>query len=189
MPIFQTILIAIGLSMDAFAAAICVAAWSGSLRLKTTLLMASLFGGFQMLMPLIGWRASMLASAYIEKAGHWIAAGLLFYIGGKMLIESLKNSPAEIENKNRADPANIWALLALSVATSIDALAVCVSYGCINCPIIKPAIIIGLATFLITLIGALLGKRISRTLGEKSGVLGGAILILIAAKILFEHMA
>ncbi|MBR4598064.1 MAG: manganese efflux pump, partial [Opitutales bacterium] len=103
--------------MDAFAAAICMAASSENLRLKNMLAIAAFFGGFQALMPYLGWQASVLASSYVEKIDHWIAAGLLYYIGGKMIFESFKNKAGEVERKSYGDPKNIYVLFALSIAT------------------------------------------------------------------------
>ena len=188
MSILQTILIGVGLSMDAFAAALCIAASSENLRLKNMLVIAAFFGGFQALMPYLGWQASAFASAIIGNIGHWIAAVLLYYIGGKMIVESFKCKACEIERKSYSDPKNIYVLFMLSIATSIDALAVGVSLGCLKSAIALPAIIIGCTTFIITLLGAMLGERIGAAAGNRSEILGGAILALIATKILIEHL-
>lgn len=188
MSILQIILIGIGLSMDAFAVAICMAASNTTLRLKNMLIIAGFFGGFQALMPYIGWQTSIFASSYISSIDHWIASILLYYIGGKMFIEGFKSKTYEIEKKSYGDPTNIYVLFVLAIATSIDALAVGISLGCLKCGISMPVIIIGCVTFLITLIGTILGKRISRYVGGEAEVLGGLILICIGTKILIEHL-
>lgn len=188
MPISQIILIGIGLSMDAFAVSICMAASNSALRLKNMLVIAGFFGGFQALMPYIGWQASIFANSYIEKIDHWIAAVLLYYIGGKMFSEGFKCKACEIEKKSYGDPTNVYVLFMLSIATSIDALAVGISLGCLKCGIALPAVIIGCVTFLITLAGAVLGKKISTFVGGKAEMIGGIILIGIGTKILIDHL-
>ena len=181
-------LLAAGLSMDAFAVSICMAASNSALRLKNMLVIAGFFGGFQALMPYIGWQASIFASSYIEKIDHWIAAVLLYYIGGKMFSEGFKCKACEIEKKSYGDPTNVYVLFMLSIATSIDALAVGISLGCLKCGIALPAVIIGGVTFLITLAGAVLGKKISTVIGGKAEIIGGIILIGIGTKILIDHL-
>lgn len=177
-------LIAIGLSMDALAVSI---AWGVSVkgdRLKTALLMAIFFGGFQALMPVLGWSAGESLVHLISSIDHWIAFLLLCAIGLKMCFESLCDEKSD-------DPCTVpplSVLLLLAVATSIDAFAVGLSFALLNTEIITPALLIGGVTFIISFLGVMLGRRLGCLLGIRIEMLGGIILIGIGIKILFEHL-
>lgn len=188
MPLIEIILIGIALSLDAFAVSLCFAVASDSLKLKNMLVIAGFFGFFQALMPYLGWQISVVAQSYIESFDHWIAFALLVYIGVNMILESLKTKEGEVEKRIYSDPAKVGVLFTLAIATSIDAFAVGVSLGCLNNEIVKPAILIGIITFLISLFGAALGGKIAKYVGSKAELFGGVILIGIGVKILIEHI-
>jgi putative Mn2+ efflux pump MntP len=184
MDVTTVLLIAAGLSMDALAVSI---AWGVSLkkdRLKTALLMALFFGGFQALMPVIGWAAGISFVHLISGIDHWIAFLILCFVGAKMCYESLEGEKCE---RNTSLPS-LSVLLVLAVATSIDALAVGLSFAFLNTGIIAPALIIGAVTFCVSFLGVLLGKRLGCIFGSRIELLGGIMLIGIGVKILFEHM-
>ncbi len=177
------VLIAIGLAMDCFAVAIASGVTIRDVKLKHALTIAAFFGTFQALMALIGWLAASNFADIVSGLDHWIAFILLAIIGGRMIWESLKK---EVE-KERRDPLNIYVLLVLAVATSIDSLAVGVSFAFLEISIVAPIIIIGLASFIFAIGGAYIGARMGDVLEKKAEFVGGAILIAIGLKILIEH--
>ncbi|MHC4118945.1 MAG: manganese efflux pump MntP [Planctomycetota bacterium] len=178
------IVIAVGLAMDAFVVSIVSGSAYKQLRVKHALRMALFFGAFQAFMPLIGSLAGLTLRSYIATYDHWIAFGLLAAVGGKMIYESFKITSVE-ENP---DPSNILVLLVLSVATSIDALAVGITLSIIAVSIIAAAVIIGLITFALSYLGVYIGKQFGHFFERKMEVLGGVILIGIGIKILIEHI-
>ena len=188
MPLLEIILIGVALAMDAFAVAICMSAGSQSLRLKNMLVIAAFFGGFQAIMPYLGWQAGVYAQKYVSAFDHWIAFILLSYIGGRMIFESLRCRRCETEKKIYGDPTNIYVLFTLAIATSIDALAVGVSLGCLQQEIVLPIVIIGLVTFAMTLFGTAIGSKLGGWAEGRVEVAGGLILIFIGLKILLEHL-
>ena len=178
------VIIAVGLAMDAFVVSIISGSAYKQLHVKHTLRMALFFGAFQAFMPLIGSLAGLTLREYIAHYDHWIAFGLLVAVGGKMIYESLKIKSAG-ENP---DPSNILVLLVLSVATSIDALAVGITLSLIAGSIVVAVIIIGLITFVLSYLGVYIGKRFGHFFESKMEALGGVILIGIGTKILIEHL-
>ena len=182
--LYPILLIAVGLAMDAFAVSITSGITIDCLKIRYAFRIALFFGLFQAFMPIIGWLAGVGLKQYVEKFDHWIAFGLLVFIGGKMIYEAVWIR--EVEKK--CDPLNVIVLLGLAVATSIDALAVGVTFAFIRVPIITPAIIIGVITFFISLCGVFIGNRMGDRLGSKMEVIGGVILIGIGVKILFQHL-
>ena len=185
MPLFQILLIAVGLAMDAFAVSLA----SGISLKKSYVLWACIialfFGGFQALMPVLGWFGGNLFRNYIEKFDHWIAFGLLVIIGIRMIYEAFVSHP----EKKLIRPTNLLVLLGLAIATSIDALAVGLSFSLLDTQIFLPALLIGVVTFIISFYGVMLGKSLGVKWGERAHVFGGIVLILIGIKILFEHLA
>jgi putative Mn2+ efflux pump MntP len=176
--------IAFGLGMDACAVA---AATGVSLRKVTghhVFRLAWHFGLFQFLMPILGWLAGRSAAAFVQTWDHWIAFGLLLLIGGKMLYEAGFRGEEELFHK---DPTRGWSLVGLSVATSIDALAVGASLAFLNVTIWIPAIIIGLVAGLLTLLGIRFGQKLGAKFGRKLEFAGGLVLWGIGVKILLEH--
>ena len=178
------IIIAVGLAMDAFVVSIVSGSAYKQLHIRHTLRMAIFFGAFQAFMPLIGSLAGLTLREHIADYDHWIAFGLLAAVGGKMIYESLKIKSIE----DNPDPSNIFVLLALSVATSIDALAVGITLSLIASSIIVAAILIGLITFILSYLGVYIGKRFGHLFESKIEALGGVILIAIGVKILIEHL-
>ena len=178
-----TILIAIGLAMDAFAVSI-----SGGVGLQKgehrwPLVAGTVFGGFQAGMPVLGWLGGTAIAGFLGFYGPWIAFLLLVLIGGKMLLEAVRGD----ENVRFANLSAATILL-LAVATSIDALAVGVSLAMLDTPILWPAAIIGIVTFAFSAAGVVLGRSIGRIAGRNAGVIGGVILIGIGLQILLEHL-
>jgi putative Mn2+ efflux pump MntP len=178
------ILIALGLSMDAFAVSLASGAAVKELRLQHALRMALFFGSFQAFMPVIGWLAGTGLRGFIAGFDHWIAFALLSAIGGKMIYESTRIG----EHGNAIDPFNFSILLLLSIATSIDALAVGVSFAFIGVDIVAPVIIIGLITFVLSLLGVYIGDKVGHLFERTMAIFGGLILIAIGVKILIEHL-
>lgn len=195
MSIINIILIGIGLAMDAFAVTVAKSLSLKDIKLKETLAMAGLFGIFQAGMPLLGWLAGIKFEAYITAVDHWIAFILLGIIGGKMLYEAFGDDDDKDEAKNEAavtatnkNRIGIKTLLFLAVATSIDALAVGVSFAFLNVSIIPAIIIIGITTFILCIAAVYIGKLFGSMIQKKAEIFGGIILILIGLKILLEHI-
>lgn len=184
MQLVVVLLIAVGLSMDAFAVSIVTGSVYRQLKVRHALRMAMFFGGFQAIMPIIGFLAGQSLKGYISAYDHWIAFGLLMFVGGKMVYESLKIEAAE---KN-LDPSNLLVLLTLSVATSIDALAVGISLSILTAGILGAAAIIGVVTFLFSYVGIFIGKRFGHFFESRIETLGGVILMAIGLKILISHL-
>ena len=176
--------VAVGLAMDAFAVSIVTGSLYRKLHVVHALRMASFFGGFQAMMPIIGSLAGLGLRGYIGVYDHWIAFGLLTFVGGKMVYEAFAIESAE---KN-LDPSNLMILLSLSVATSIDALAVGVTLSLLATSIVFSALIIGVITFGLSYAGIAIGKRFGHFFESKIEVIGGFILIAIGLKILLSHL-
>lgn len=184
MEIITVLFIAVALSMDAFAVSIASGLTVKHLKVRHALRIAVFFGSFQAIMPLIGWSAGFSLRDFISSVDHWVAFGLLSIIGLKMIFESFKMNSEE----KSTDSLNIYTLLILSVATSIDALAVGLSLAFLNVSIVTPAIIIGIVTFMFSLAGFFIGGRFGHFFEKKIEVAGGLILIGIGVKILIQHL-
>ena len=184
MQLFQIIFIAIGLAADAFAVSVSSGAIIEKLRLRHALRIALFFGFFQGLMPWIGWKVGSLASDLIRSVDHWLAFVILCFIGGKMIYESRK---LEEEIEKSINPLNIYVLFTLAIATSIDALAVGLTFSFLNISIVEPVIIIGIVTFIFSLAGTYIGEFFGHIFEDKIELIGGLILIGIGTKILIEH--
>lgn len=184
MGVISIILLAIGLAMDAFAVAVTSGIAIKNLRLKHALLIAITFGGFQAIMPVIGWLAGLGLRQFLCDVDHWIAFVLLSLIGGKMIYEAF-----QLENAEEPDnPLKAAVLLVLGIATSIDALAVGVTFAMIKVAIVAPVAIIGLVTFLLCLIGVYIGDAFGHFFEKKIEIFGGLVLIGIGLKILIQHI-
>lgn len=179
--------VAFGLAMDAFAVSIGVGLTLGRVDGRQTFRLAWHFGLFQALMPAIGWLAGLSIERWISPVDHWIAFLLLAGIGGKMIHEALRDRDVA-EERDLCDPTRGMSLVILSVATSIDALAVGLSLGLLRQDIWYPAIVIGLVAGAMTVIGLQLGQRFGALLGKRMEVVGGLVLIGIGVKILVEHL-
>jgi manganese efflux pump family protein len=182
---FPLLALAVALAMDAFAVAMVTGLTCKPLTSRHVFRLAFHFGLFQALMPILGWAAGTAVHDYISAFDHWVAFALLAFVGGKMAWGALHG---EVEGNPSADPTAGWSLLVLSVATSIDALAVGLSLAIIGSPIIVPAIVIGLVAAAFTAAGMLLGRRIGAAWGKRVELLGGLILIAIGVKIVLEHL-
>lgn len=185
----EQILIALALAMDCFAVSVVCGVIIRRQDAGILLRLALLFGFFQALMPLIGWALTSRFSTYLEVVDHWIAFGMLAFIGGKMILDSFKT-----EEEAHMNPRDVKTQLALAVATSIDALAVGITYACTGYnsigSISLPLAIIGLVSFLMSILGFCLGVRFGDAVNKKMRpeLLGGIILIGIGVKILIEHL-
>ncbi len=170
--------------MDAFAVSITSGITLRHLRIRHALKIALSFGFFQAIMPIIGWLSGISLRSIISGVDHWIAFGLLSIIGCKMIYESFKLE----SDKGKINPQNIYVLFILSIATSIDALAVGLSLSFLKVAIILPAIIIGIVTFLLSFLGVYIGNKVGHFFERKIEIIGGLILIGIGIKILIEHL-
>jgi len=184
MNLITVLFIAFGLSMDAFAVSITSGLAISRLRISHAMRIALFFGLFQAVMPIVGWLAGMGLRDIISGVDHWIAFVLLTVIGIKMIFESSK-----MKEDKASDPLDVYTLLILSVATSIDALAVGLSLSVLNVAIITPVVIIGITTFLFSFAGVYIGKRVGHLFESKIELAGDLILIGIGIKILAEHLA
>ena len=185
MGFFELFLIGIGLSMDAFAVAICKGLGMERINKRDALLLALFFGGFQALMPLTGYLLGSRFASYIERWDHWIAFVLLAFIGGNMIRESREQ---EEEEAKHGGSIRYRELFTLAVATSIDALAVGVSFAFLGVHIAPAVTLIGCTTFVLTLVGVWVGNLFGSRYKSRAELTGGIILILIGVKILLEHL-
>ena len=177
--------LALALAMDAFAVALGTGAVLSRLTGRHLFRLGFHFGLFQALMPVIGWLAGLTIIQWVEAWDHWIAFSLLAIIGGRMIYEALSDE----EKTDDRDPTKGLSLVLLSIATSIDALAVGFSLSVIGVSIWMPALVIGLVAGVLTIAGMLLGGRIGDRWGSRVGIFGGLVLIAIGIKILIEHLS
>ena len=183
----EFLLIGIGLSMDAFAVSICKGLATRKVNKKQALVIGLFFGGFQALMPFIGWALGIQFQSYITNIDHWIAFVLLVFIGGKMIVEAVK--PEEEEAVEVMDPPlDIKEMFLLAIATSIDALAVGVTFAFLDYPIVEAISIIGVTTFVISVGGVYVGNFFGSRYKNKAELAGGLILVLLGVKTLLEHL-
>ena len=187
MGILELLLIGIGLSMDAFAVAICQGLCMKKLNWRHAAVIALFFGGFQALMPLIGWVLGSQFAGYIQNIDHWVAFVLLVLIGGNMVREAL--SPEEEEVACAVESKlDYKQLFLMAVATSIDALAVGVTFAFLEVSIVPAISIIGCTTFVLSMAGVAVGNFFGTRYKKRAELSGGIILILLGAKILLEHL-
>lgn len=181
--------IAVGLSMDAFAVSISYGCSAARVPFRHTSMIALFFGGFQAFMPVIGWYSGTLFADLIKNYDHWIAFILLGYVGIKMLVEGIKGMKENGEACTvECFEMDYRKLFILSVATSIDALAVGLSLSLLGVEILYPSAIIGLTTFAFSFAGVRMGCRLQEFFGKRVEIAGGLILLAIGIKILSEHM-
>jgi len=176
--------VAVALAMDAFAVAIVSGLTLNPLTGRHVFRMAFHFGLFQAIMPSIGWAAGFAVQKYIADFDHWVAFGLLAFVGGKMIWGALHGGEGY---RGISDPTSGWELVMLSVATSIDALAVGLTLALIGSPIVVPAIVIGIVAAAFTTAGMLLGRQIGSRWGKRVEIIGGLILLAIGIRIVIEH--
>lgn len=186
MTLLELLLIGIGLSMDAFAVAICKGLAMEKVRYQDTVVIALFFGGFQALMPLAGWVLGSRFAGYINNLDHWIAFVLLAIIGGKMVKEGF-GGEADACPVNAAK-LDYKELLLMAVATSIDALAVGITFAFLDVSIVPAITVIGVTTFVLSAAGVFVGNFFGARYKSRAEIVGGVILIGIGAKILLEHL-
>jgi len=202
MGFIELLLIGAGLSMDAFAVAVCKGLNMRKINCSHSVIIALFFGGFQAVMPLIGWLLGRNFERYIVSFDHWVAFVLLAFIGGKMIFESLKKEPEpEIREacpgaggcpgagEARTDKLDLKELFVMAVATSIDALAVGITFAFLRVNILSAVSLIGVITFVLSLIGIVIGNKFGSKYEKKAELAGGVTLVLIGVKILIEHLA
>lgn len=200
MSYYVILFIAFGLALDAFAAAVAVSVQLKNVSRRQAFRLSWHFGLFQALMPILGWCAGCSVEAYIRHWDHWVAFLLLAGVGGKAIHDGVrscvrkersdrteKNEKARTE-RNEKDPTRGLVLVVLSVATSIDALAVGLSFAALKVTIFYPALIIGVVAAGMTLLGLFLGARLGRRLAWRAEIVGGVVLVSIGVKILVDHM-
>lgn len=182
--LLTVLLIAFSLSMDAFVVSMCMGVTAGIRKKAVAFKAAIYFGGFQAGMPLAGWVLGFYLKSYIEDIDHWVAFGLLGFIGLRMISETIRSK----DGVKIYNITSIRVMITLAIATSIDALAVGLSLALLSIPILLSVAIIGGVTFCISYIGVLIGKKFYCILGNKAEFAGGIILFLIGIKILIEHL-
>jgi putative Mn2+ efflux pump MntP len=179
MDYWMIIFIAIGLAADAFAVSVARSMANKRARIRSSLVMAASFGFFQGMMPVLGYYLGMILLSFVSSLDHWIAFFLLIFVGGKMIYESKMVKEEETDQKT---------ILILSIATSIDAFAIGLSFSFLKIMIFEAAVIIGFVTFVISLSGCYIGRKFGGIIKNKVEIGGGIILILIGLKILVDHL-
>jgi len=183
MDLLSLFLIAVGLSMDAFAVSVCKGLATPKYKLKYSMICGAWFGGFQALMPAVGYLLGVNFKKYITAIDHWIAFVLLALIGFNMIREALKN------DDEGADPSfTAKSMSLLSVATSIDALAIGITFAFLDVNIVAAVLFIGVCTFVISAAGVKIGSAFGTRFKSKAEIVGGAILIILGLRILVEHL-
>ena len=190
MGLVELFLIAVGLSMDAFAVAVCKGLGMSRLNIRQAAIIALFFGGFQALMPVIGWALGSQFARFVEPIDHWIAFALLAFIGAKMIWDAChEEASSEVLATPVDTPLDLRELVMLAIATSIDALAVGVSFAFLQVDIVPAAAFIGIVTFTLSFAGVAIGHQFGSRWEKPSAIVGGIVLILIGLKTLIEHLA
>lgn len=183
MEIYEILLISIGLAMDAFAVSICKGLSMKKMNWKNAVIIALYFGVFQALMPLIGYFLGMTFESIVTTFDHWVAFALLTLIGGGMIKESFDS-----EDDKKNDRVDFKTMVVLAIATSIDALAIGITFAFFDVNIVLAVSIIGIITFIISVLGVKIGNRFGDKYQNKAQLMGGIILVLLGFKILLEHL-
>ncbi len=183
MPVVEVLLIAVSMAMDAFAVCLVAGSLNHASGGRSAFRLSFHFGLFQFLMPVLGWLAGMTLEPIIKNYDHWVALGLLGFVGVRMIVAALRGDESQ-----PADPSRGWTLVALSVAVSIDALAVGLSLGVLGISVWYPAFVIGIVTGLLSLLGLRLGQRFGNRLGRPVEIVGGLVLIGIGLRIVITHL-
>ncbi|MFS2225568.1 manganese efflux pump MntP [Pantoea sp. B65] len=181
-----TVILALGMSMDAFAASIGKGAALHKPRFSEALRTGLIFGVIEAITPLIGWSLGQLASQYVVRWDHWIAFVLLALLGGRMVLEGLRTAKTDAQPVYRH---GFWLLVMTAIATSLDAMAIGISLAFLQVNILQTALMIGTATLIMSTIGILLGRFIGPMLGKRAEILGGVVLIGIGCHILYTSLA
>lgn len=187
MGLAELVLLAVGLSVDAFAVSICKGLGMKKINLKVAVVLGLFFGGFQAGMPVIGWALGSQFMGIIGPIDHWIAFILLAFIGGKMLWEAFTEDEDEGDGKD-AEKIDLVEYLLLAIATSIDALAVGISFAALSVDIVPAVSLIGITTFIFSVAGVAIGHTFGARYEKPATIVGGVVLILIGLKILLEHL-
>lgn len=186
MNLSATVILAFGMSMDAFAASIGKGAALHKPRFREAIRTGLIFGVVEAITPLIGWGIGLLASQFIMEWDHWVAFALLFVLGSRMVYEGWKGNQDE-----GAEPVRrhgFWLLVTTAIATSLDAMAIGVGLAFLQVNILHTAMAIGLATMIMATLGMMIGRFIGPLLGKRAEILGGVVLIRIGFTILYEHI-
>ena len=186
--VIELFLLGVWLSMDAFAVSVCNGLGMRNLNKKKALIIGLYFGVFQALMPFVGWLLGSQFQKYITSIDHWIAFILLGFIGGKMMIEAVREWNEEEVVDVMDAPIDHKNMLVLAVATSIDALAVGITFAFLGTPIVEAITIIGITTMVISIAGVVVGNFFGSRYKSKAEFIGGLILVLLGLKILLEHL-
>ena len=184
----ELLLMGVGLAMDAFAVSVCKGLGMKKLNKKQAVVIGLYFGGFQALMPLVGWILGIQFQKYITSIDHWIAFILLGFIGGKMILEAVKEWNEEDIVEVKDQPLDHRNMFVLAVATSIDALAVGITFAFLDYPIVEAITIIGITTFCISIGGVYVGNFFGNKYEKKAEFAGGLILVLLGVRILLTHL-
>lgn len=187
MNLSATLLLAFGMSMDAFAASIGKGATLHKPKFSEAVRTGLIFGAIETLTPLVGWGLGMLASQFVLEWNHWIAFILLVFLGGRMIIEGFRGDSDEACEAPRRH--GFWLLVTTAFATSLDAMAVGVGLAFLQVSIVTTAMAIGCATFIMSTLGIMVGRFIGPLLGKRAEILGGIVLIGIGSEILWSHFA
>jgi len=182
----ELLLIALGLSADAFAVSLSCGANEKKLPMKFALNASLMFGFFQAGMPALGYFFGNLWAKYVSEFGHWISFAMLAFVGVKMILEAVKKEKAEITNSSKSF-SNIKNVLFLALATSIDAFAVGVSFSFDSKPILFSILVIGIVTFFVSFAGFFIGRKFGALFGDKAGILGGTVLLAVGVRIVASH--
>ena len=185
MNLSATLLLAFGMSMDAFAASIGKGATLHNPKFSEAVRTGLIFGAIETLTPLVGWGLGMLASQFVLEWNHWIAFILLVFLGGRMIIEGFRGDSDEACEAPRRH--GFWLLVTTAFATSLDAMAVGVGLAFLQVSIVTTALAIGCATFIMSTLGMMVGRFIGPLLGKRAEILGGIVLIGIGSEILWSH--
>lgn len=188
MEILELLLIGVSLSMDAFAVSLCQGLSMPRLNWRHAAVIALFFGGFQALMPAIGWLLGSQFAGYIQSFDHWVAFVLLLLIGGNMVREAFSPEEEEEDGCSAGERLDLKRLFLMAVATSIDALAIGVTFAFLEVKILEAASVIGVTTFVISLAGVAIGNYFGTRYQKRAEITGGVILILLGTKILLEHL-
>ena len=188
MEILELLLIGVSLSMDAFAVSLCQGLSMPRINLRHAAVIALFFGGFQALMPVIGWLLGSQFAGYIQSFDHWVAFVLLLLIGGNMVREAFSPEEEEEDGCSAGERLDLKRLFLMAVATSIDALAIGVTFAFLEVQILEAASVIGVTTFVISLAGVAIGNYFGTRYQKRAEITGGVILILLGTKILLEHL-
>ncbi|PHM29184.1 manganese efflux pump MntP [Xenorhabdus budapestensis] len=188
MNLYTTLILALALSMDAFAAAVSKGAALRRPHLREAIRTGLIFGLVEACTPLIGWSLGLYTSQYIMEWDHWVAFSLLFILGCRMIIESFKREPETTVKSTLPRRYSSLTLIFTAIATSLDAMAIGVGLAFLQVNILHTAMVIGMMTMIMATLGMLIGRYIGPLLGKRAELIGGLVLIAIGFNILFEHL-